>query len=97
MPMMALGIYGQPILLLVIKLNSGLILQFGNFSSSVNTTTTITFPIAFPKNICSLTACHHKAAGWTNGANVNYISLALASVAIYQCDGSGAAWMAIGY
>lgn len=79
------------------EFNNGFCLQFGNFSSSANTSTTITFPITFTNNICSLTACHFKSAGWTSGANINYYNLALSSVAIYQCDGSGGSWMSIGY
>jgi hypothetical protein len=79
------------------KLPSGLIIQWGKFTSTVsNSSTAVTFPIAFPNACLSVT-------GGTNGTSVNQYASSAFSITNTGCSitnntaGTIITYIAIGY
>jgi hypothetical protein len=79
------------------KLPGGLIVQWGNVSIGGSGTATVTFPVAFPSQLASVSVTYNTNAPPANSCTAQAISNAQMTVA----NGSGAAqsifWMAIGF
>ncbi|GGG81712.1 pyocin knob domain-containing protein [Paenibacillus radicis (ex Gao et al. 2016)] len=79
------------------KLASGLIIQWGTVSVPNNTSTRVTYPIAYPVNIVNVTATIIGGGGV--GYTVALPGVTLAQLEVYQSSGSARqiSWMTMGY
>ena len=77
---------------------NGLIVQWGVWTTTSLTTTTkaITLPIAFSNAKYTVVLGHYAKTDWSNGANANYTAQTATTLTVYECDGYGFGWLAIG-
>lgn len=99
--MMALGIYGQHTLLLVIKFNNGILINFGVHGTSYSNTwsgVTITLPMAYSTiYTCQATGRTGDGAAIVSARRTNNSSFYLHYTGYDNNSIQGRYWLTIGY